>query len=197
MQAHGPPGAAAPLIYGRMRSVFKLLGIEPDPASVRDPGTVERIARELDHLETDAARHVAAFAYVLARVAHADWEISEDELAVMRRLAEQAVGLPPEHASLVVEIARSRALELGATENYLVTRRFRELSTREQRLGLLECLFAVAAADDDISTAENHEISKIGNELGLTPPEVAQARAAFREHLAVLKDLPTGTSRTR
>ena len=69
------------------------------------------------------------------------------------------MGLPPDQARLVVEIARGHALELGANENYSVTRRFRELSTREQRLGLIECLFAVAAADQSISTTENHEIA--------------------------------------
>ena len=177
-----------------MRSVFKLLGLEPEPGSIRDAGAVERIAAELDHLEPDQARYIAAFAYVLARVAHSDLDISEEELSVMRRLAEQTMGLPPEQARLVVEIARGHALELGANENYSVTRRFRELSTREQRLGLIECLFAVAAADQNISTTENHEISMIANELGLTPPEVTATRAAFREHLAVLRDLPTAAS---
>ncbi len=176
-----------------MRSVFKLLSLEPDPARVRDLASVERIAEALGHLEPDGARYVATFAYVLARVAHADWDISEVERAAMRRLAEQTVGLAAEQAQLVVEIATGQALELGAHEYYTVTRRFRELSTREQRLGLLECLFAVAAADENVSTAENNEISKIATELGLTPPEVSAARGAVRQHLAVLRGLPGET----
>ncbi len=178
-----------------MRSVFKLLGLEPEPGSIRDAGAVERIAAELDHLEADQARYVAAFAYVLARVAHSDLDISEQELSVMRRLAEQTMGLPPEQARLVVEIARGHALELGANENYSVTRRFRELSTREQRLGLVESLFAVAAADENISTAENTEISVVAGELGLTHAEVTQMRSAYREHLSVLKGLPGAATR--
>ena len=132
-----------------MRSLFKLLGVVPESAQVRDLDSVERIAAELAHLEADRARYVATFAYVLARVAHADAEISSEEVATMERLAEQTMGLPPREAALIVEIARSHALELGVTEYYSVTRRFRELSSREQRLGLLECLFAVAAADPD------------------------------------------------
>ena len=176
-----------------MRSVFKLLSLEPDPGRVRDLASVERIAEALDHLEPDAARYVATFAYVLARVAHADWEISEVERSAMRRLAKQTMGLAAEQARLVVEIATGQALELGAHEYYTVTRRFRELSNREQRLALLECLFAVAAADENVSTAENNEISKIASELGLTPPEVTAARAAVRQHLAVLRGLPGET----
>lgn len=174
-----------------MRSLFKLLGLEPNPAEVRDPDTVNHIAAELAELDAETARYVAAFAYVLARVAHADHEISEEEVAVMERLAQDSAGLDMKQARLAVEIARSQALELAATENYIVTRLFRELSSKAQRLGLIECLFAVAAADENISHAEDTEISKIANELGLTPPEVAVVRAGFREHLAVLRGLPT------
>jgi uncharacterized tellurite resistance protein B-like protein len=173
-----------------MRSVFKLLGIADNERLVRDPETVARIAGELSEIGP-RARYVAALAYVLARVAHADQDISPEEVSVMRELVEGATELPKEQAVLVVEIARSQALELGANENYVVTRLFRELSSREQRLGLLECLFAVAAADENISTAENHEISVIASELGLTHDEVTRVRAAYRQHLAVLKDLPT------
>ena len=174
-----------------MRSVFKLLGIAENERLVRDPETVERIAGELSELGK-RARYVAALAYVLARVAHADHDISAEEVSVMGGLVEQAAELPREQADLVVDIARSQALALGANENYVVTRLFRELSTREQRLGLLECLFAVAAADENISTAENHEISVIANELGLLHDEVTRVRARYREHLAVLKALPKG-----
>ena len=66
-----------------MRPLFKLLGLSPNEASVRDPDTIERISEALEELEPESARYVAAFAYVLARVAHADWDISAEEVAVM------------------------------------------------------------------------------------------------------------------
>ena len=74
----------------------------------------------------------------------------------------------------------------------MVTRLFRQLSTREQRLALLECLFAVAAADEDIATAENTEIAIVARELGLSQGELLRVRARYRQHLAVLKNLPGG-----
>ena len=176
-----------------MRSLQRFLGLSDEQgghAEVRDAETIRRIAAELEALEPEHARYVAAFSYVLARVAHADWEVSEDEVRTMERLVQEAAALPEPQAALAVEIARSQAVRLGATENYLVTRQFRELSTREQRLGLLECLFGVAAADSNISTAENQAISQIALELGLTHQEVTNVRSAYREHLAVLKDMP-------
>lgn len=175
-----------------VRSIRRLLGLDEQVrAEVRDAETVRRIADELDALPRERARYVAAFAYVLARLAHADLEISQAELRTMERLVQEAAELPPAHAALVVQIARSQALEFGGTEHYLVTRQFRDLSTREQRLALLECLFGVASADDHITSAESDEITRIASELGLTRQDVLAMRAAYRQHLAVLKELPS------
>ena len=172
-----------------MRSLRKLLGLIGDATehSDRDTRTVRRIAAELDRLPEREARYLAAFAYVLARVAHADWEISAEELREMERLVREGGGLSEAQAALVVQIAKSQTVALGETENYLVTRQFRELTTREERVGLLRCLFAVAAADDSISDVENAQISQIANELGLTRTELVAIRGEFRDKLAVLK----------
>ena len=179
------------VLYVRSRGLFKRLGSEGGGASVRDPDSLERISRALEGVGPRAP-YLASFAYVLARVAHADADISEEELGVMQDLVERVAGLSADHARVAVEVARSRALALGGQENYVVTRRFRELSTRDERIKLLECLFAVAAADREITTVENHEISTIASELGFSPQEVTQVRSGFREHLSVLKNLPKG-----
>jgi uncharacterized tellurite resistance protein B-like protein len=105
----------------------------------------------------------------------------------MERHVREEGELTEAQAALVVQIARVQAISYGGTEDYVVTRQFRDLSTREQRLGLIRCLFAVAAADDSISHVENTQISQIANELGLTSREVAAVRGEFRDHLEVLK----------
>jgi len=175
-----------------MRSLRRFIGLEPPIDRERaDTATVRRIAGELDKLPIDQARYLAAFAYVLARVAAADHDVSEEEVMEMERCVHDLGDLGDAETALVVRIAKSQATTLGATENYVVTRQFRELSTHGQRLGLLRCLFAVAAADQNVSELENTEISLIGSELGLTAPEVGAARSAYREYLAVLKGLPT------
>ncbi len=172
-----------------MRALRKLLGLDPaggqpDP---RDSGTVRRIADELGRLEPDRARYLACFAYVLARVAHADLDISPEEVDEMTRLLRELSDLDDAQATLVVSLARTQQIALGGTENYLVTRRFRELSTRGQRIDLVRCLLAVAAADDSISEVESQEILRIGGELGLTREEVTALRSEYRDRLAVLR----------
>ena len=173
-----------------MRSLRKLLGLEaPDAADpdVRDTQTVRRIAAELDKLEPREARFLAGFAYVLSRVAHADLEISPEEIETMERLVRERGGLSSAQAVLVVQLAKTQSTQFGGTEDYVVTRQFRELSTHDQRVGLLRCLFAVAVADDEISNAEDQQIAQIANELGLSQRDVAALRGEHRDQLAVLK----------
>ena len=171
--------------------LLRWLGGRGEPAgSSSDTETVRRIAARLERLPPDRARFLAAFAYVLARVAHADLRISETESATMERVVAEVSGLPPEETALAVEIAKSQARLLGGTENYVVTRQFRELSQREERVQLIECLYAVAAADGTISMAESAEIARIAEELGFLPAEAIALRAPWREHLAEVQGLP-------
>ena len=80
------------------------------------------------------ARYLACFAYVMSRAAQADLDISEEETALMERFAVEYGGLDEAQAVLVVEMAKIQASVEGATEDYVVTREFREISTLEQRL---------------------------------------------------------------
>ena len=163
----------------------RFLGLGDERGSdAGDTATVRRIAAELDRLPPDKARYLAGFAYVLARIAHADLDIDDDETAEMERIATQLASLSTPEAALVVQIAKSQAKLLGETENYVVTREFRKYSSKEQRGELLQCLFAVAAANGTISNVESSEISTIGEELGFTRPEINAVRSHYRDQLS-------------
>jgi len=169
----------------------RFLGLGDERGSdAGDTATVRRIAAELDRLPPEKARYLAGFAYVLARVAHADLDIDDDETAEMERIATQLASLSTPEAALVVQIAKSQAKLLGETENYVVTREFRKYSSKEQRGELLQCLFAVAAANGTISNVESSEISTIGEELGFTRPEINAVRSHYREHLSEFQTHP-------
>src|SRR5712691_4254746 len=170
-------------------SILRYLGLEgAAPASASaDTESVRKIIAALDRLEPERARYIAAFAFVLGRVAYADLEISDVETNAMERLVMQHGGLPEEQAILVVEIAKTQNKLFGATENYLVTREFEKIATREQKLALIECLFAVAAADENITSEEDNVVKQIASELKLSHDDYIAARSRFREYLAVLK----------
>lgn len=174
-------------------SLLRFLGLGGEAHSDRGrspakaPGetaSVREIASRLERLDADLAKYLAAFAYVLARVAQADLEIAEEEAEEMRRSVRQLAELSSDEADLVVEIAKSQARLLGGTENYVVTREFKNISSRAQRGQLLACLYAVAAADGTISGPESAEIVAIGEELGFTRAQANSLRAQYREKLS-------------
>ena len=171
-----------------MAFLLRFLGLGDDEAPSDDTGVVRRIAERLERLEPEAARHLAAFAYVLARVANADLHISETETQSMQEILEEKAGLASEEASLAVEIAKSQTRLLGGTENYRVTREYRALASRQQRVALLDSLYAVAAADGIISSEESAEIVKVADELGFRPEERNAIRARYREFLSEFKN---------
>jgi uncharacterized tellurite resistance protein B-like protein len=152
-----------------------------------DTETVRRIVLELDKLPPDRARYLAAFAYVLSRVAHADLDISDLETARMVELVGRAGNLAPPQATLVVEIAKSQSRLFGGTENFLVTREFRAIASDVERRELLDCLFAVSAADNAISADEESQISQIAGELGFPHTDYVTARLAYSDKRTVLR----------
>jgi uncharacterized tellurite resistance protein B-like protein len=166
-------------------SLLRFLGLDrPQEQPEKETETVRRIAAQLERLDPDQARYLASFAYVLARVAHADLRIVESETEEMQRIVVSLASLSEEEGTLVVEIAKSQARLLGGTENYVVTREYRRLSTSEQRGQILQCLYAVAAADGTISTVESAEIAAVAEELGFTRQEANGLRASYRDKLA-------------
>jgi len=171
-------------------SLLKFLGLKESPSqstAEKETETVRRIAARLERLDPDQARYLACFAYVLARVAHADLEIDESESRQMEETVRQVASLSEAEAALVVEIAKNQTRLFGGTENYVVTREFRRISEKAQRSQLLQCVFAIAAADGSISGVENAEINAIAEELGFTGPETSALRSRFRDKLSVFK----------
>lgn len=164
-----------------------LTGRAKDPEVRSDTDTVRRIVAELNRLDPARARHLAAFAYVLGRVANADLEISEAETKKIVEIVQKLGGLPEEQAVLVAEIANSQNKLFGGTENFLVTREFKEIASEEERRHLLDCLFAVSAADDAITGEEEGQVWQIASELGFTHQEYIESRLAYSDKRTVLR----------
>jgi uncharacterized tellurite resistance protein B-like protein len=168
---------------------FLRLDVEHEGSSQTsaETDTIRKIASALDQMDPEQAKFIAAFAYLMSRVARADLILNPDEISVMEKIVMQQAGIPEEQAILVVQMAKTQNLLFGATENYLVTREFNKMATHQQKLGLLQCLFAVSAADYSIATIEDNEIAQIADELRIEHKDFIAVRSKFRSHLAVLK----------
>ena len=165
-----------------MVSILSFLGFTATSEST-DSDTIQKIAGELDRLEPGQARFIAAFAYVLSRLAAADHEITPDEARAMEGLVREKGDLPPEQAALVVELATHQQQVFGATDDFLVTRELQRNTSYEQRLHLVECLFAVAATDARIRAEEGDEIGRIARELRIEQADLSRVRSEHRNLL--------------
>ncbi|HEY7499573.1 MAG TPA: TerB family tellurite resistance protein [Vicinamibacterales bacterium] len=162
-------------------SLLKFFGLTDDQgANVDSLGEIERVLAEIEPRD---ARYLACFAYILHRIARADHEVTEEESSLIERLVADRGGLSAERAHLVARIARTEGLRHGGTEDFIVSREFAGVATREQKLALLDCLFAVSASDSSIRTLEDNEIRRVASEIKLDHADFIAARAAHAAHL--------------
>ena len=169
-----------------MRSIRSWLGL--DNTVVDDYGPLRQTLDALDHLEPARAKYLASFAYLLGRIAHADRHVSPDETQLMESLVIEHGQLSADQAAVVVHLAKTNNLLFGGTADFLVAREFSEVATYEQKLSLMRCLFALAAGDDSISTAEEGELHRVANELKIDRPDLVALRVAHQRHLPGLSD---------
>jgi uncharacterized tellurite resistance protein B-like protein len=175
-------------------SLDRFLGRQPAPRAATpsesaDTDTVRRIVRELEALPPHRARFLASFAYTLTRAAAADLHISDVEATVIERIVREYGGLAPAQAVLVAEIAKTQQILAGGTEDYVVTRQFREVSSLDERLDLLRCCYLVGAADDSITSAESATLQQIAHELDLDRAQINVIRNEFAGKLSAIQAL--------
>jgi len=162
-------------------------GRSPQPAIDQPPAAAEteavrHIVARLEALPPERALFLAGMAYVLARAAYADLEISDAETAAMEQELTSS-GLDSAQIVLVVEMAKLQEKTTGGTSDYLVTREFREASSLEQRLVLLHACYRVAAADGAITAMENASLDEIASELDIERADASTVRAQFADKI--------------
>ena len=162
-------------------SLLKWLGLENEASARVD--SVAEIERALTEMDPADARYLACFAYILHRIARADHDISDAERDLIQQLVAEHGGLPQDRAALVARIAQTEGLRHGGTEDFIVTREFAGIATRDQKLALLDCLFAVSASDESIRTVEDNEIRRVASEIRLDHADYIKVRAAHVHHL--------------
>jgi uncharacterized tellurite resistance protein B-like protein len=168
-----------------LKSIRAWLGLES--ADQQDFAPLRETLDALDNLEPARARYLAAFAYLLGRIAHADNNVSPEETRTMEALVQEQGQLSADQAMVVVQLAKTSNRLFGGTANFLIAKEFAELATYDQKLALMRCLFAVSSTDEAISTAEEGELHRIANELRIDHPDLLALRLAHQRHLPGMK----------
>ena len=170
-------------------SIRKWLGLAAGEEPAAD--NLQEIEKALDAHGPERARYLACFAYILTRAAKADHHVSDGEARLMEQIVAERAGVDERQAKLIVQIARDAGRSRG-TDDYLVTREFERISSRDEKLALLDCLFAIAAADSPILTAEDNEVRRVASELKLEHADYIAVRKRYLESLNVLKRTDPG-----
>jgi uncharacterized tellurite resistance protein B-like protein len=154
-----------------------------------DTATVRRIVAKLDAMPPDRARLVASAAYILARAANADLEISAEETAIIEQELQQRAALDEATAVLIAEMAKLQANTVGGTEDYVVTREFAKLATDDQKIAIIRGCFVISAANGSISAEESSEVNEIAKELDIPAETLNEIRAEFHERLSAVQEV--------
>ncbi len=180
-------GAVSKLLGGALRRRSDALATAPNREHFFDDFIRNKIYFKISlRLQTDQAniqiaesdlRKLCAAAGLMARIAHADEEIADEEFNAISDSLQTGWGLSEQEAALVAEIAIS---EVGAgMELHRLTREFFEATDDAERERFLETLFQVAEAHGGKSHVETEEVRKIARMLHMAHRDFISAKLAI------------------
>jgi len=165
----------------RLLSLF-----EPAEQAPANP-FAEALAGHLDRFPPERLEYLAGFAGQLTRVAWADEEVSEVERERIQGILAESSNLEASEADVVIDLLRGQLENLRGTEDYQLNRAVNAHADLEERENLIDCLFAVAAADGTVSNVEDQEIRKIGHALEIPNERLMDIRGRYRAQLEILR----------
>lgn len=154
-----------------------------------ETATVRRIVARLEAMPPERARLLASAAYTLARAAHADLDISDEETAAIEAELRREGSSDEPTAVLITQMAKLQANTVGGTEDYVVTREFKALASDSQRLDVLRGCFAISAASGSISAEENAVLNQIAAELDIEAATLNEIRGEYHDRLSSVQRL--------
>jgi uncharacterized tellurite resistance protein B-like protein len=180
----------------RLRRLLTSLGLESQPTEAADP-FVRRLQAQLARLGADRLEYLAGFAGQLARVAHADAGISAAEgKAIAAQLCSHA-NLSDDEARVVVDILRNEFDVLRAVQPYILNRAINNHAQLAEKQTLVDCLYAVAAADHLVSDVEEQEIRRVADALMISHKNLMEIRGRYRDRIEVLQKLRALNTKTQ
>ena len=165
------------LIVNRVKGLFRV----PSEPTVMDIDEFLRnkilfkLRRRMEDSEiTEDMHELAILGGLMGIVAQADHEIHERELAEIRRQLEGRSDIETGAMDLLLAIVREEAVR--GLDRYRLIAEYSAGKSLEERTGLLDLLFAVAAADGALTHAELEELRSISSALHLSHKQYIGAK---------------------
>jgi uncharacterized tellurite resistance protein B-like protein len=128
----------------------------------------------LQNISDDEIHVWSAAGGLLARVAHVDREVKEEERAAMVNAMGKHWKLPDQVIAALIDIALDEISK--GLDFYRLTRQFYQKTKHEERQQFVTSLFEIALADGEISHDETEEIRHIARGLKLTHRQMIKAK---------------------
>ena len=132
---------------------------------------------DLDEAEL---RHLSLAGGMMAQVARVHPDATDDQVAAMVNALQEHWHLTEDEAAFVAGVAISETATL--LDRHRLARRFAEAHGRQERLAFLDVLFAIAAADGELSHQETEEIREMSHWLKLSHRDFIRAKLKVLEH---------------
>ncbi len=146
-----------------------------------------KLAQALPELDDQAHAKIAAISGLLACVASSDFHVSVHEKSDIEKMLLHWCHLEPKAAQVVADLALQEVNALASLDVYDYTKSLDKLLNDDERVGLLETLFELAASDGEVSHDESEFIRHVAHGLKLEHREFVAARATVLDYLKVLR----------
>lgn len=159
----------------------------PSQGKDHQSGLHQKVANLLPNASDEEHVLVACVAGLCARVVYIDFEVHKDEIEKMKSALDHWTDLPKHDIEAIVELSLDEIKELAGLENHAYAHPLKETLSLENRYGILESLFEIAASDGVVEEKESEEIRVIATGMNLEHKHFISARATVLEHLGALK----------
>jgi uncharacterized tellurite resistance protein B-like protein len=157
------------------------------PPTDEETALVKTVRAHMQGADDDSVRVVAAVAGLLAWVAYEDRPYLPEEEAHIREQLGRVEGLGPGGPEAISAVLRAHAPHIAQVESNEYARWLADNTTHECRLGVLDMLLDVAAADSRLSVVETNLVRRIAQTLKLSQAEYNASQERHRDKLAALR----------
>ncbi len=148
----------------------------------------DSIQNILESYTVDEIKRIAGVTGLMGYIAYCDMDISEDEMKGMAQTLEKYLHLPVSQAEAIARILSEHYDQVTAVEDHLYYNMINSISTREEKLDILRCLFIVAAADELISAEENSSIRLATSGLRLSHQDFVTVRMEYKKYREIYQN---------
>ena len=179
--------------FGRVRNFFQATIFKPahekNPAVNRyfQNTVLKKIELEMKRsgqtidLENDNVYFICLFGSLLASVAQADGHFHEDERKALQEILSERFDFSNDEKKLLFKVIEEQSRH-GFDFHEVVTEFNRRVSYND-RINAMDCLWAIAVADGEISHAENEEVRRITKAMHIPHQVFKESKKKFLKQL--------------